>query len=55
MDNFRLRYNPKVGNDFYLVFDEVRNDGNDHLVPEPPDYYNRAFVVKYTHTFKILD
>jgi hypothetical protein len=51
--NFRLRYNPKEGNDFYLVVDENRNVGNNHLNPEPPSFYNRAVMVKYTHTFKL--
>jgi hypothetical protein len=51
--NFRLRYNPKEGNDFYLVIDENRNAGDRHTVTETPEYYNRAFVIKYTHTFRL--
>lgn len=51
--NFRLRFNPREGNDFYLVIDENRHIGNDHLSPEPPSFYNRAVMVKYTHTFRL--
>jgi|WetSurSiteA1Bulk_404760.scaffolds.fasta_scaffold04237_3 hypothetical protein len=51
--NFRLRYNPKEGNDFYLVYDENRNTGDSHMLPEPPSYYSRSVVVKYTHTFRL--
>ena len=51
--NFRLRYNPKEGNDFYLVYDENRNSGNNYLYPEPPSYYNRSVVIKYSHTFRL--
>jgi len=51
--NFRLRFNPKEGNDFYLVIDEFRSTGNSHLNPEPPSFYNRAVMVKYTHTLRL--
>jgi len=33
MTNLRLRYNPKEGNDFFLVFNEGRNT---HLTRESP-------------------
>lgn len=51
--NFRLRFNPKEGNDLYLVIDENRYIGSDYLSPEPPSFYNRAVMVKYTHTFRL--
>jgi len=52
--NFRLRYNPREGNDFYLVYNEYRGFMvNDDTVPEPPSYYNRAIMLKYTHTFRL--
>ena len=52
--NFRLRYNPREGNDFYLVYNEYRGFMvNDDTVPEAPPYYNRAIMLKYTHTFRL--
>ena len=52
--NFRLRYNPREGNDFYLVINEYRGFMvNDNAVPAPPPYYNRAILLKYTHTFRL--
>jgi len=49
--NFRLRYNPREGNDFYLVLNEDRTVGNNSMTPEPPSYNNRTIMLKYTHTF----
>jgi hypothetical protein len=50
--NFRLRYNPREGNDFYIVYNEYRGlDGNNEI-PAPPSYYNRTIMLKYTHTFR---
>jgi hypothetical protein len=51
ISNFRLRYNPREGNDFYLVLNDYRALGNRHSIPEPPSYYDRTIMVKYTHTF----
>ncbi|MCK4989071.1 MAG: hypothetical protein KAS29_01240, partial [Bacteroidales bacterium] len=51
--NFRIRYNPREGNDFYLVFNEYRGFVEIQSVPEKPPYYNRALLVKYTHTFRL--
>jgi len=53
ISNFRLRYNPKEGNDFYLVFNEGRNTNLDREIPELPLISNRTFLVKYTHTFNL--
>jgi hypothetical protein len=52
--NFRLRYNPGEGNDFYLVYNEIRPTngyqfGNVSAVP----FLNRMILLKYTYTFKI--
>lgn len=49
--NFRLRYNPREGNDFYLVFNEIHNLKPDIEVPTLPNLANRTILVKYTHTF----
>jgi len=51
--NFRFRYNPKEGNDFYLVFNEGRNTNLTRQVPNLPVYFSRAIMVKYTYTFNI--
>ena len=49
--NFRLRYNPREGNDFYLVFNDYRGLSNKNEVPAPPKYFNETVMVKYIHTF----
>jgi len=51
--NFRIRYNPREGNDFYLVFNEYRGFMEIQSFPEKPPYYNRALLLKYTHTFRL--
>ena len=51
--NFRLRYNPREGNDFYLVFNETRGTGSNIEILVLPTYYNRTLMLKYTHTFKL--
>jgi hypothetical protein len=51
--NFRIRYNPKEGNDLYLVYNESRGVSNAESIPLLPDYYNRTIMLKYTHTFKL--
>jgi hypothetical protein len=49
--NFRLRYNPREGNDFYLVFNEIRNLKPEIETPLLPELANRSILLKYTHTF----
>jgi hypothetical protein len=49
--NFRLRYNPREGNDFYLVFNEFRSFAGKEEIPASPPFFNRTIMVKYTHTF----
>ncbi len=51
--NVRLRYNPREGNDLYLVFNDVLNDRRERLVPRLPLHDSRAVAVKYTYTFRI--
>jgi hypothetical protein len=51
--NFRLRYNPKEGNDLYLVFNEDRNTDLTRELPNLPVYNSRAVMLKYTYTFNI--
>ncbi|GMQ82180.1 MAG: hypothetical protein BMS9Abin05_1625 [Rhodothermia bacterium] len=49
--NFRLRFNPREGNDFYLVYNEGLNI--DRLASEPrlPLSDGRTILMKYTYTF----
>ncbi len=49
--NFRLRYNPREGNDFYLVYNDFRGIGNGYSIPVLPPFFNKTIMVKYTHTF----
>ena len=51
--NLRLRYNPKEGNDLYLVFNEDRNTDLYREMPILPVYGSRVVMVKYTYTFNL--
>jgi hypothetical protein len=51
--NFRIRYNPREGNDFYLVYNDLRGIVPTDAVPARPDYFNKTIMVKYVHTFTI--
>jgi hypothetical protein len=51
--NFRFRYNPREGNDFYIVFNENRSFNGSNEIPAPPVFYNRTIMLKYTHTFRL--
>jgi hypothetical protein len=49
--NIRLRYNPREGNDLYLVFNDLINRNLERQIPHLPPSENRVIVVKYTYTF----
>ena len=49
--NFRLRYNPREGNDLYLVINDYQGFDRYGEIPHKPPFFNRTIVVKYTHTF----
>ena len=51
--NVRFRYNPKEGNDFFIVINEGRNTYLTRQVPELPVYNSRAVMLKYTYTFNL--
>jgi hypothetical protein len=53
VSNLRLRYNPREGNDLYIVFNEGRNTNLTREVPDLPVYSSRAVMVKYTYTFNL--
>lgn len=48
--NFRLRYNPQEGNDFYLVYNEGFNTNRFSVDPVVPFTSSRTILAKYTHT-----
>ncbi|HYQ56183.1 MAG TPA: DUF5916 domain-containing protein [Draconibacterium sp.] len=54
VSNFRLRYNPKEGNDLYIVYNEIRptSDYVNSSIAKPT-FINRNFQVKYVHTFQL--
>jgi hypothetical protein len=51
--NLRYRYNPREGNDFYLVYNERLNTDRATPAGEPslPRSAQRAMLLKYNHTF----
>jgi hypothetical protein len=49
--NFRIRYNPREGNDFYIVYDEGLNTDRSREIPALPHTSNRTLLLKYTYTF----
>ena len=51
ISNFRIRYNPKEGNDLYFMFNEGRNTYLTREEPNLPVYSSRSVMVKYTYTF----
>jgi len=51
--NLRVRYNPREGNDLYIVFNEDRNTDLYRELPNLPVYNSRAVMVKYTYTFNL--
>jgi len=53
ISNMRIRYNPREGNDLYLVFNEGRNTDLTREIPNLPVYSSRAVMVKYTYTFSL--
>jgi len=49
--NIRLRYNPKEGNDLYIVFNQGRNIELNRESPALNPIANRGILLKYTYTF----
>ena len=49
--NLRIRYNPKEGNDLYIVFNETWNSDIHREIPSLLDTENRTILFKYTYTF----
>jgi hypothetical protein len=51
--NLRFRYNPREGNDFYIVYDEGMNSYLSSETPRLPLSAGRTVLLKYTYTFKL--
>ena len=52
VSNFRLRYNPREGNDLYIVYNEALNTNRFGNLPIQPLSSARTILVKYTYTFR---
>lgn len=53
ISNVRFRYNPREGNDFYIVYDETQNTNLYRESPILPHCYGRTILLKYTYTFRL--
>jgi len=51
--NFRFRYNPREGNDLYLVYNEGTNTNLEREHPHAPRLGDRTIQLKYTYTFRL--
>ncbi len=51
INNVRFRYNPREGNDLYLVYNGSYNTHLQREFPELPRVDANTFIVKYTYTF----
>jgi len=52
VSNVRFRYNPREGNDFYIVYDDTQNTSLTREFPALPHTDHRTVLLKYTHTFR---
>jgi len=52
LTNVRFRYNPREGNDFYLVYDEGLNTNILREIPALQRSSGRTILLKYTYTFR---
>jgi len=50
--NVRFRFNPREGNDFWLVYDEGMNTNLMRETPKLPVTSTRTILLKYTYTFR---
>lgn len=51
--NIRFRYNPREGNDLWLVFNEGTNTNLQRELPHRPSLAARTIMLKYTYTFRL--
>jgi hypothetical protein len=52
VSNVRFRYNPREGNDLYIVWDEGLNSDPERETPRLPLTSGRTILLKYTYTFR---
>jgi hypothetical protein len=55
LTNIRFRFNPREGNDFYIVYDEGLNTRIMREVPTLPHSDGRTILLKYTYTFRFSE
>lgn len=53
LSNFRFRYNPREGNDLWLVYNEGTNTDLRREIPYRPSLAGRTIMLKYTYTFRL--
>jgi hypothetical protein len=53
ISNVRIRYNPREGNDLYVVYNEGLNTDRFREVPALPRTSRRTLLLKYTYTFNL--
>ncbi len=53
LGNIRFRFNPKEGNDLYIVYNDILNSDRNRELPNLPFSSSRAIVLKYTYTFNL--
>jgi hypothetical protein len=51
VNNIRFRYNPKEGNDLYLVYNGGYNTHLDREIPNLLRTETNSWILKYTYTF----
>jgi hypothetical protein len=51
--NIRFRYNPREGNDLWVVYNEGTNTDLTREIPNPPRLAARTVMLKYTYTFRL--
>lgn len=51
VNNIRFRYNPREGNDLYIVYNGDYNTNLTRKYPELPFMNRNLFTIKYTYTF----
>lgn len=52
ISNIRFRYNPREGNDLYIVYDQRINTDRSRIIPKLPFSAGNTILLKYTYTFR---
>jgi hypothetical protein len=51
--NLRFRYNPREGNDLYIVYNDALNTDRFSEIPTLPYTDSRTILLKYSYTFNV--